>query len=145
MSGRKDQGNERSGKEHLDDGDIAVITVEDLGEGIGVVDSKALGCANSQATVVLVECHKVERRASRHVEDWLPRAGRECAYDIPSVAYVGVNQFSVVSDAPRPCRYPQPRYVMRFEAALVTLLVVSIRRAATGQRQNDSDYVLCWG
>lgn len=41
MSRRKDEGNQRGGEEHLDDGNVAIVTLEDLGEGICMVDAKA--------------------------------------------------------------------------------------------------------
>lgn len=41
MSGRQDQSDQGGGEEHLDDGDIAVVATEDLGEGVGMVDSEA--------------------------------------------------------------------------------------------------------
>lgn len=41
MSRRQDQGDKRGGEEHFDDGDIAIVAAEYLGEGIGMIDSKA--------------------------------------------------------------------------------------------------------
>lgn len=65
VAGRADDGDQRSGEEHLDEGDISFVAVEDLGEGVGVVDAEALAGADSQTAVVLVEGDKVER-AARH-------------------------------------------------------------------------------
>jgi len=45
MSRGQDESNEGSREEHLDNGDITVIAAEDLGEGLGMVDTKALGGA----------------------------------------------------------------------------------------------------
>lgn len=42
---REDEGDERGREEHLDDANVAVIAAEDAGEGIGVKDAEALGCA----------------------------------------------------------------------------------------------------
>lgn len=41
MPWRQDQGNEGSRKEHFDDGDIAIVTAEYFGEGVGMIDSEA--------------------------------------------------------------------------------------------------------
>lgn len=41
MSRRQDQSDEGGGKEHFDNGDIAVVAAEDLGEGICMIDSEA--------------------------------------------------------------------------------------------------------
>lgn len=45
----EDEGDERGGEEHLDNGDVAVIAAEYSGEGIGVIDAKALGGACKRA------------------------------------------------------------------------------------------------
>lgn len=45
MSGGEDEGDKGGGEKHLDDGDVTVITAEYLGEGVGVVDAEAFGCA----------------------------------------------------------------------------------------------------
>jgi hypothetical protein len=60
MSRREDQGDERGAEEHLDDGDAPIVTAKDFREGISVIDTKALGCAYSQAAMVLVEGDEVE-------------------------------------------------------------------------------------
>ena len=65
VAGRLDEGHQGGGKKHLDDGDIAFVAVEDLGEGLGVVDAEAFGGADGQAAVVLVEGDEVEC-AARH-------------------------------------------------------------------------------
>lgn len=62
MAGREDEGDKRSREEHLDDGNVAVIAAEYSREWIGVIDSKALGCSNGQAAVILIEGNKVECR-----------------------------------------------------------------------------------
>lgn len=43
MPRRQDQGDQGCGEQHLDDGNIAIVAAEDLGEGIGMVYSEALG------------------------------------------------------------------------------------------------------
>jgi hypothetical protein len=45
MSRGQDQSDKRGGEEHLDDGDIPIIAAEDLGEGVGMIDSKSFGSA----------------------------------------------------------------------------------------------------
>lgn len=45
MSRGEDESDQRGGEEHLDDGNIPVITAKDLGERVGVVDAEALGGA----------------------------------------------------------------------------------------------------
>lgn len=40
MTRGEDQGDEGGGKEHFDDGDIAIVAAEDLGEGIGMIDAE---------------------------------------------------------------------------------------------------------
>ena len=40
MAGREDEGDQGGGEEHLDDGDVAIVTAEYLGERIGVVDAE---------------------------------------------------------------------------------------------------------
>ena len=49
MSGREDEGDERSREEHLDDANVSVIAAEDAGEGICVEDAKTFGCTYSPA------------------------------------------------------------------------------------------------
>jgi hypothetical protein len=44
-AGREDEGDQGGREEHLDNGDISVVAAEDLGEGVAVVYSKALGGA----------------------------------------------------------------------------------------------------
>jgi hypothetical protein len=41
MPRRQDQSDKRGREEHFDDGDIAIVAAEDLGEGVGMIDSKA--------------------------------------------------------------------------------------------------------
>lgn len=41
MAGRENEGNQRGGEEHLDDGDVTVITAEYPRERVCVVDSEA--------------------------------------------------------------------------------------------------------
>ncbi len=45
MARGEDEGDEGGGEEHLDDGNVTIFAAEDLGEGVGVVDAEALGCA----------------------------------------------------------------------------------------------------
>lgn len=45
MPGRQDQGNEGGGKEHLNDGDIAIVAAEYLGERVGMIYAEASGGA----------------------------------------------------------------------------------------------------
>jgi hypothetical protein len=59
VSGRADHGNQRRREEHFNNSDIPFVAVEDLGEGIGVVDAEALGGADSQTAVVLVKGDEV--------------------------------------------------------------------------------------
>ena len=55
MSWGQDEGDKGCREEHLDDGDVAIIAAEDLGEGIGVIDAETLGGAFSvRAALVLV-------------------------------------------------------------------------------------------
>lgn len=60
MPRREYKGDERGGKEHLDNGDIALVTAKDLGKGIAVVDAETLGCANGKTGEVLIEGDEVE-------------------------------------------------------------------------------------
>jgi hypothetical protein len=74
---RADHGNQRGREEHFNDSDIPFVAVKDLGEGIGVVDAEALGGANSQTAVVLVEGDEVEG-AAQH-DGWTPSVRVHCA------------------------------------------------------------------
>lgn len=47
MPRRENKGNQRSGKEHLDDRHIALVTGEDLGERVAVVNTKASRSSHS--------------------------------------------------------------------------------------------------
>ncbi len=42
VAGRKNEGNEGGGEEHLDDGDVAIVAAKYLGKRVGVVDAEAL-------------------------------------------------------------------------------------------------------
>ena len=68
MSRGEDECNEGGGEEHLDNSDVAIVAAEYPGEGIGVVDAKALRGTDSQAAVVLVEGDEVETWVC-HVEE----------------------------------------------------------------------------
>lgn len=46
---RQDQGHQRGAEEHLDDGDIALLLLEDLAEGLAVVYPVAIVGADGQA------------------------------------------------------------------------------------------------
>jgi hypothetical protein len=45
MSRRQDKSDEGCREQHLDDGNVTIITAEDSRERICVVDTKAFGCA----------------------------------------------------------------------------------------------------
>lgn len=52
---REDEGDKGGREEHLDDGNVAIVGAEDLGEGIGMVDSEASGCACGRLLAWAVE------------------------------------------------------------------------------------------
>lgn len=81
MARVEDQSDERGGEEHLDDADMAFLFgddflgTEDSGKGVGVEDAVALGGADGDAAVVLVECDEVdggrrERQGKRGSHVW---------------------------------------------------------------------------
>lgn len=48
MSRREDKRDQGGGKEHLDNRDAAIITAENLGERVCVIDTEALGSTLSK-------------------------------------------------------------------------------------------------
>ncbi|TFB00639.1 hypothetical protein CCMA1212_007092 [Trichoderma ghanense] len=65
MARREDQGDERCGEEHFDDGDIAVIAAEYPRKRIRVVDAEAFGCACEQPVSLSLPGPPEEGRAHR--------------------------------------------------------------------------------
>lgn len=63
VSRRQNHGYKRCREEHFNNRDAAIIAAEDPGKRVGVEDTESPGCANSQAAMILVERHKVQRWA----------------------------------------------------------------------------------
>jgi hypothetical protein len=61
MSRRQDKSDEGCREQHLDDGNVTIITAEDSRERICVVDTKAFGCADSKTAVVLIKGDEIKR------------------------------------------------------------------------------------
>lgn len=77
VAGGEDQGDQRGREEHLDDGDIAVIAAEDLGEGVGVVYTEsARGACRTKALADRSGAARARRGPSPAATD--SRAGCGC-------------------------------------------------------------------